>query len=147
MPSAGKSKTLQAYIRHDQRTWKKEKRKVILEIEFIVELRRKLTFFPGEFSAMKDSMLKEFGHFNPKFVRIISYVAMPTYVPGTKRLADMLCRKSSHVKCWPLYVHKPLPNWSNGRIILIGDAAHAVCQHLASLSADKFLIDQPDAPI
>lgn len=57
-----------------------------------------------ETEAMKDSMLKEFGHFNPGIVRIIS--------------------QSSHVKCWPLYVHEPLPTWYNGRVILIGDAAH-----------------------
>ena len=76
-------------------------------------------------------MLKEFGHFNPEFVRIISYVATSTYARRAQRLADVVCSQSSHVKCWPLYVHKPLPYWSNGRIILIGDAAHAVCHHLA----------------
>lgn len=29
---------------------------------------------------MKESMLKEFGHFDPGFVRVISYVALPAYV-------------------------------------------------------------------
>ena len=35
-------------------------------------------------------------------------------------------RESSHVKCWPLFVHEPLPRWFNGRVVLIGDAAHPV---------------------
>lgn len=76
---------------------------------------------------MKESMLKEFGHFNPKFIQIISYVAISIYTRWADCLADVLCSQSSHVKSWPLYLNKPLPNWSNGRILLIGDAAHAVC--------------------
>ena len=35
-------------------------------------------------------MLKEFGHFNPEFVQIISYVAISTYVRQVRCLADLL---------------------------------------------------------
>ena len=49
---------------------------------------------------------------------------------GQDDLADVPCSESSHIKCWPLYVHEPLPTLSNGRIVLIGDAGHPVCQHL-----------------
>ncbi|MCJ1403882.1 hypothetical protein MMC11_007105 [Xylographa trunciseda] len=58
----------------------------------------------GETEDMKASMLKEFGHFYPQIVRTID--------------------KSSHIKCWPLYIHAPLPTWHKDRIVLIGDAAH-----------------------
>lgn len=58
----------------------------------------------GEPEAMRNSMLEEFGHYDPRIVRVIS--------------------ESSHVKCWPLYVHDPLPSLCNGRIVLIGDAGH-----------------------
>ncbi|KAF2639733.1 putative salicylate hydroxylase [Massarina eburnea CBS 473.64] len=54
--------------------------------------------------AVKKSMLDEFSHFSPGILDIV--------------------RKSSAVKCWPLFSHKPLSNWYNGRIVLIGDAAH-----------------------
>lgn len=80
---------------------------------------------------MKDSMLKEFGHFDPEVVQIISYVTMPAYVRRARWLADVPCSQSKHVKCWPLYEHDPLPRWFNGRVVLIGDAAHPVCPHLA----------------
>ncbi|KAL8677477.1 MAG: hypothetical protein Q9186_006093 [Xanthomendoza sp. 1 TL-2023] len=53
---------------------------------------------------MKKLMVEEFGHFDPGIIRVIN--------------------KSMHVKRWPLYVHQPLPTWHNGRIVLIGDAAH-----------------------
>ena len=34
----------------------------------------------GELSAMKEAMLKEFGHFDPEFVRVISYVGCITQI-------------------------------------------------------------------
>ena len=81
-------------------------------------------------ATVKDAMLQEFGHFDPALVRAISYVTMPVYKCWVKHLADMPCRDSSHIKCWPLYVHEPLPTLSDGRIVLIGDAGHPVYQHL-----------------
>ena len=84
--------------------------------------------------AMKDSMLKEFGHFDPEVVRMISYAAVPLYVRWARYLADMPCSQSSHVKCWPLYFHEPLPRWFKGRVVLTGDAAHPVCQNPHVLS-------------
>ncbi|KAF2730828.1 putative salicylate hydroxylase [Polyplosphaeria fusca] len=54
--------------------------------------------------AVKTAMLDEFGHFSPEVQELI--------------------RRSSEAKCWPLYIHKPLSDWSNGRIVIIGDAAH-----------------------
>lgn len=47
-----------------------------------------------------------------------------------RHLADMPWSESSHIKCWPLFVNDPLSTLSNGRIVLIGDAGHPVCQHL-----------------
>ena len=83
---------------------------------------------------MRDSMLKEFGHFNPELIRIISYVAIASVWESR---AQVPCSLSSHVKCWPLYFHEPLPRWSKGRIILIGDAAHPVCQSLTMRLAEQ----------
>ncbi|PVH97117.1 putative salicylate hydroxylase [Periconia macrospinosa] len=54
--------------------------------------------------AVKASMLEEFSHFTPEVLEIVKH--------------------SSDVKCWPLFVHQPLSTWFNGRIVLIGDAAH-----------------------
>ena len=76
---------------------------------------------------MKNSMLKEYGHFDPRLIQLISCVTMPKFAIG---LANVLCSQSSHVKCWPLKYYDPLPRWYNGRIILIGDAAHPVCRLL-----------------
>ena len=75
-------------------------------------------------------MLKEFGHFDPDIVRVISYVAMPAYICQARHLADMPLSESSHIKCWPLFFHEPLPRLAKGRVVLIGDAAHPVCQRL-----------------
>lgn len=30
------------------------------------------------------------------------------------------------VKCWPLFQTEPLPTWTRGKLLLIGDAAHPV---------------------
>ncbi len=43
-------------------------------------------FKEGDTEAAKDSMLKEFGHFDPRIVKIMSYVAMPAYVGWGKKL-------------------------------------------------------------
>ncbi|WP_157155107.1 FAD-dependent oxidoreductase [Diaminobutyricimonas sp. LJ205] len=32
---------------------------------------------------------------------------------------------------WPMYDRNPIPNWVNGRLLLIGDAAHPMLQYLA----------------
>ena len=49
---------------------------------------------------MKEAMLKEFGHFDPEFVRVISYVALPKYVRQARCLADVrrkACLRTSSV--------------------------------------------------
>jgi salicylate hydroxylase len=38
-------------------------------------------------------------------------------------------------RCWSLYRQKPLPGWSEGRIVLLGDAAHPVLPFLAQGAA------------
>ncbi len=38
------------------------------------------------------------------------------------------CSLSGDVKCWPLFVHDPLPTWVYGKVVLIGDSAHPVWQ-------------------
>nr|POF02613.1 3-hydroxybenzoate 6-hydroxylase 1 [Quercus suber] len=35
-------------------------------------------------------------------------------------------RAADHVSCWPLYNYAPLPRWAQGKMLLIGDAAHPV---------------------
>ncbi|KAL9081762.1 MAG: hypothetical protein Q9159_007053 [Coniocarpon cinnabarinum] len=50
--------------------------------------------------------MKEFGHFHPSVVGMIS--AAPV------------------VSDWPLPIHEPLPRWYRGKLVLIGDAAHPV---------------------
>ena len=49
---------------------------------------------------MKAAMLKEFGHFDPEFVRVISYVALPEYIRWARCLADVrrkACLRTSSV--------------------------------------------------
>ncbi|KAF1976667.1 putative salicylate hydroxylase [Bimuria novae-zelandiae CBS 107.79] len=53
---------------------------------------------------VKAAMLDEFKHFAPELLEMI--------------------RRSSAAKCWPLFVHEPLSNWYNDRVVLIGDSAH-----------------------
>ena len=68
-----------------------EKRKVRPDIETMhILAKARANLLGGKPSAMRESMLKEFGHFNPEFVRIISYVAMSTYVRRVQFLADLL---------------------------------------------------------
>ncbi|KAI1086823.1 putative salicylate hydroxylase [Rostrohypoxylon terebratum] len=52
----------------------------------------------------KTLMLKQFGHFHPDIVHIISL--------------------APNVTDWPLSFHDPLPTWHRGKIVLVGDAAH-----------------------
>jgi len=33
---------------------------------------------------------------------------------------------ANDVKCWPLLIHEPLETWIYHKVLLIGDAAHAV---------------------
>ncbi|MEO0368888.1 MAG: FAD-dependent monooxygenase [Pseudomonadota bacterium] len=41
----------------------------------------------------------------------------------------------SECDCWALYDHRPLPSWSDARITLLGDAAHATLPFMASGAA------------
>ncbi|KAJ3491340.1 hypothetical protein NLG97_g5608 [Lecanicillium saksenae] len=52
----------------------------------------------------KTQMLREFGHFNPKIVSLLGI--------------------AQDIKIWPLYAMDPLPEWSRGRTVLVGDASH-----------------------
>lgn len=51
-------------------------------------------------------MLREFAHFHPNVSRTV--------------------QKATEVTRWPFSVHDPLSKWSQGKILLIGDAAHPV---------------------
>ncbi len=33
---------------------------------------------------------------------------------------------AENVTCWPLSIHDPLPSWTKGKMVLVGDAAHPV---------------------
>lgn len=44
-------------------------------------------------------------------------------------------RLAEDVKCWTLFAYDPLPTWVYGKIVLVGDAAHPVSQHLVSCYA------------
>lgn len=68
-------------------------------------------------------MLREFGHFSPDVLDIIRSAS--EIIPDRSGTNDKI-RESSHVKCWPLFIHEPLPRWFNGRLVIIGDAAHPV---------------------
>ena len=82
---------MRAFIRHGLWTLKKEKRKVRTDIKPIYILAKaRANQLGGKPSAMRDSMLKEFGHFHPEFVRIIAYVAISRYVRRVQCLADLL---------------------------------------------------------
>lgn len=35
-------------------------------------------------------------------------------------------RLGKDVKCWPLFHTEPLPTWTRGKLVVIGDAAHPV---------------------
>lgn len=53
---------------------------------------------------LKTAMKTEFSHFDPRIEKVIDL--------------------SSHIKRWPLIIHDPLPTWTRGCVVLIGDAAH-----------------------
>ena len=53
---------------------------------------------------LKTAMKAEFSHFDPKIEKIINL--------------------SKYIKRWPLIIQDPLPTWTCGRVVLIGDAAH-----------------------
>lgn len=38
-------------------------------------------------------------------------------------------RQAEHIKLWELRDHDPLPTYTKGRLVLIGDAAHAMTPH------------------
>ncbi|KAF3405242.1 hypothetical protein DPV78_003195 [Talaromyces pinophilus] len=62
---------------------------------------------PGNGDNLQDikaSMLEEFAHFHPDLLELIKIAPDITY--------------------WPLSIHDPLPRWSYGKVVLIGDAAH-----------------------
>lgn len=63
---------------------------------------------PSELTGTDEKalLLREFGHFHPQ-VRAVMEMA-------------------SNVRLWPFLTMGPLPRWSNGRAVLIGDAAHPV---------------------
>ena len=45
--------------------------------------------------------------------------------------------KATDVSCWPLNIHEPLPSWTRGKIILIGDAAHPVRPSLICVHSES----------
>ncbi len=68
--------------------------------------------FQGAFvPSSPDEMREAFGHFHPT----------------VRALIDM----SDEVTKWPLLTRTPLPVWSRGRIVLLGDACHPMKPHMA----------------
>lgn len=68
--------------------------------------------FQGSFvPSSQDEMREAFGHFHP----------------AVRALIDM----SEDVTKWPLLTRSPLPVWSQGRIVLLGDACHPMKPHMA----------------
>ena len=46
-------------------------------------------------------------------------------------LLQRILAEADDVKAWPLFARKPLTRWSNGHVILLGDAAHPMLPSLA----------------
>lgn len=44
--------------------------------------------------------------------------------PTLDRRIQQLMLHSEDIKIWRLYIHKPYPYWTQGRVALLGDAAH-----------------------
>ena len=68
-------------------------------------------------------MLREFAHFHPNVSRTIQYVSLMHILFS---ISEFESRKATEVTRWPFSVHDPLPKWSQGKVLLIGDAAHPV---------------------
>ncbi|HEU0017435.1 MAG TPA: FAD-dependent monooxygenase, partial [Methyloceanibacter sp.] len=49
--------------------------------------------------------------------------------------AKALLKSVESWRCWSLFRLKPLPRWANGRMALLGDAAHPVLPYLAQGAA------------
>ncbi|GIJ86733.1 hypothetical protein Asppvi_005628 [Aspergillus pseudoviridinutans] len=60
-------------------------------------------------SADVNDVLAQFHDYHPTLLRII--------------------KKATSVKRWPLLYRDPIPTWSRGRLVLIGDAAHPMLPH------------------
>lgn len=69
-------------------------------------------------------MLREYAHYHPSIIRIIQYFS-PRLI--LRSVVDNEFRKATKVGVWPFSVCDPLPKWSRGKILLIGDAAHPAC--------------------
>lgn len=44
------------------------------------------------------------------------------YHPDLKHVIKI----AEDISCWPLMARDPLPSWTKGKIVLVGDAAHPV---------------------
>ncbi|GAQ05203.1 6-hydroxynicotinate 3-monooxygenase [Aspergillus lentulus] len=60
-------------------------------------------------SADVSDVLAQYQDFHPTLLRII--------------------KKATSIKRWPLLYRDPIPTWSRGRLVLIGDAAHPMLPH------------------
>ncbi|KAH1906962.1 hypothetical protein KXW29_001717 [Aspergillus fumigatus] len=60
-------------------------------------------------SADVSDVLAQYHDFHPTLLRII--------------------KKATSIKRWPLLYRDPIPTWSRGRLVLIGDAAHPMLPH------------------
>ncbi len=68
--------------------------------------------FQGAFvPSSREEMREAFGH----------------YHPAVRALIDL----SEEVTKWPLLTRSPLPVWSQGRVVLLGDACHPMKPHMA----------------
>ncbi|OON40725.1 6-hydroxynicotinate 3-monooxygenase [Izhakiella australiensis] len=72
--------------------------------------------FKGSFvDSSRAEMLETFGNYHP--------------------VVQALIESSESVTKWPLLNRKPLPVWSEGRIVLLGDACHPMKPHMAQGAA------------
>ncbi|KAL4865954.1 hypothetical protein BDV12DRAFT_210776 [Aspergillus spectabilis] len=60
-------------------------------------------------NAEVDDLLTEYHDFHPDIIAIL--------------------KKAASVKRWPLLYRDPIPTWTRGRLVLIGDAAHPMLPH------------------